>query len=289
MQSDGEGRYRLIAGERRLRAAQLADLAQVPVFVRDDLSSFAAVLLQLRENLQREDLSPVETAQGLERYKALTKKTWETIAKEFGWRLNTLHARRKILKAPEPVLALIQEKKLAPSHYGEIASLAPERQVEVAERIVAEGLTVEETREERGRIQAVEAQADRAEAQEKREKTEDSGKKAIFKNGAGTVQQDAEETPTETVEGMAGEEGPQPSEETVTAAGAETPKKRRKREKGATEELRVALDSAVYARLEQRAKREGKSITGYARMLLTAAAEAPSGAQNESKALRPPA
>ena len=154
VQSDGEGRYRLIAGERRLRAAQLADLAQVPVFVRDDLSSFAAVLLQLRENLQREDLSPVETAQGLERYKALTKKTWETIAKEFGWRLNTLHARRKILKAPEPVLALIQEKKLAPSHYGEIASLAPERQVEVAERIVAEGLTVEETREERGRIQA---------------------------------------------------------------------------------------------------------------------------------------
>lgn len=142
-------RYTLIAGERRLRAARRAGLRTVPVLVRDDLGPAEANLLRLRENLQREDLTPLEVARGLQQYKEMTGATWETVAAEFGRTKKSILEIVGLLRAPEKVQELLELRRISPAHATVLAPLPPERQVPLAERAASDGLTVRELREAR--------------------------------------------------------------------------------------------------------------------------------------------
>jgi ParB family chromosome partitioning protein len=137
-------RYELIVGERRLRATKKAGIHTIPAIVRDvtDDNSLKYALL---ENLQREDLNPVEEARGLnslrEEYGLSAKDIAEILGKDRSTVANTL----RLLKLPERVLSLIEEGRLSAGHARAILSIEGARQqVEWAERVVNEGITVRE-------------------------------------------------------------------------------------------------------------------------------------------------
>lgn len=135
----GFERYRLVAGERRLRAAKRAGLAAIPALVRNQFTDEEMELFRLRENLLREGLTPLEEARGLRRVKEITKRTWKEIGAAFGWKENTVLQKVRLLDAPERVRELIEAGKLTASHYSRISSLPEEQQVRLAERAVEEG------------------------------------------------------------------------------------------------------------------------------------------------------
>ena len=147
----GPERFRLLAGERRLRAARIAGLATVPIFVRDDLSPEESELLRLRENLQREDLSPIEEARGLKLYKETARKTWEEVGREFGWKKPTIMEKVRLLDAPEPIRAMIEANRITPSHYTALAALPEEQQLRLAEEAAAERLSIQDVRRMKSR------------------------------------------------------------------------------------------------------------------------------------------
>ncbi len=109
------GHYQIIAGERRWRAAQRAGLHEVPVWVRP-LSDADAMAAGLVENLQRADLNPIEEAQGylrlLEEFQLSQEKLGEAVGKSRTYITNAL----RVLKLPEPVLAMVRDGKLSMGH-----------------------------------------------------------------------------------------------------------------------------------------------------------------------------
>lgn len=137
----GDG-YELIAGERRLRAAQAAGLADVPVVVME-VTDREALEVALVENLQRSDLNLVEEAEG---YHALVEKfslTQEDIAARVGKARTTVTNALRLLGLPAGVKQLIAERRLSPGHAKALLGLEHAREQELlAQRIVAEGLSV---------------------------------------------------------------------------------------------------------------------------------------------------
>lgn len=134
--------YELIAGERRLRAAQEAGLADVPVIVMD-VSDREALELALVENLQRSDLNLIEEAEG---YQALADKfslTQEDIATRVGKARTTVTNALRLLALPTKVKQLIAERRLSPGHAKALLGLEIAREQELlAQRAVDEGLSV---------------------------------------------------------------------------------------------------------------------------------------------------
>jgi len=110
-----KGGYEIIAGERRWRAAQRAGLRDVPVFVRD-LSSREAFEAALVENLQREDLNPIETARAFARLVEDHGHTQESVASRVGKNRSTVANAMRLLKLPEDVLALVEDGQLSEGH-----------------------------------------------------------------------------------------------------------------------------------------------------------------------------
>jgi ParB family transcriptional regulator, chromosome partitioning protein len=110
-----QGGYGIVAGERRWRAAQRAGLKQVPVFVRElsDTQAFEAALV---ENLQREDLNPVETARALSRLIDEHGHTQETVAQRVGKNRSTITNALRLLKLPSDVLELLETGRLSEGH-----------------------------------------------------------------------------------------------------------------------------------------------------------------------------
>ncbi len=106
--------YELVAGERRLRAAQMAELTTVPVIVRD-MDSSTAARLQLLENLQRKDLDPVEEAEGFERLIRDHGLRAKEIARQLGVSEPYISNRRRLLKLPQEALDNISHEKLSSS------------------------------------------------------------------------------------------------------------------------------------------------------------------------------
>jgi ParB family chromosome partitioning protein len=135
----GEG-YELVAGERRFRAAQLAGLEEVPVLVRD-LTDQEALELALVENLQREDLSPVEEARG---YQALLAMglTQEEVARKVGKARSTVANALRLLQLPEEVLAALDEGRISAGHARALLMLAPEDRLWGLREILEKGLSV---------------------------------------------------------------------------------------------------------------------------------------------------
>jgi len=137
-------RYELIAGERRWRAAQLAGLSEVPVLVRE-VPDNAALAMALIENIQRENLNPIEEATGLQRLVDEFRMTHEQAADAVGRSRSATTNLLRLLKLAKPVQALVMQGALEMGHARALLALDGARQVEAANRIVARGLSVRES------------------------------------------------------------------------------------------------------------------------------------------------
>ncbi len=139
------GGYQLVAGERRWRASRIAGLTQVPVVIKE-LNDTEAAVISLIENLQREDLNPVEEALG---YASLVKDfnlTQEEAAERVGKSRPAVANALRLLKLPEAVLDMIRENKLSAGHAKVLVALDDEKLIiSTAEFIVEKKLSVRET------------------------------------------------------------------------------------------------------------------------------------------------
>lgn len=137
------GAYELIAGERRLRAAARAGLDKVPVIVRDAESDSEMLELALVENIQREDLGPLERARAYERLLDAYDHTHEDIARKIGKSRATVANTLRLLALPGPVLDALEQGLLTEGHARSLLSLSTaSRQIEGMRAIVRRGLSV---------------------------------------------------------------------------------------------------------------------------------------------------
>lgn len=134
--------YELIAGERRLRAAKLAGLVDVPAIIQD-YADDRILEIALIENIQREDLNPMETAQALERLHMQMNLSHEEIAARTGKDRTTITNMIRLLRLPGEVQLLVAERRLSMGHARAILGLAtPELQTQIAEKAAAQGFSV---------------------------------------------------------------------------------------------------------------------------------------------------
>lgn len=144
----------LIAGERRWRAARLAGLTEVPVVVRD-ADDTTALELMLVENLQREDLNPVDEAQGYQELIDRFHLTQEAVATKVGRSRVAVTNSLRLLRLPAPVQGLLREGRLSAGHAKVLLGLAdPVRQADAAQRAVSDGLSVRQVEEMVARVSA---------------------------------------------------------------------------------------------------------------------------------------
>jgi ParB family chromosome partitioning protein len=136
------GHYQIIAGERRWRAAQKAQLHDVPVLIRD-LSDTDAMAAGLVENLQREDLNPVEEAEGYQRLLREFKMTQETLAEAIGKSRTHITHLLRILQLPDKVLDMVRDGSISAGH-GRVLT-AHSNPLAGAKAVIAKGLTVRQT------------------------------------------------------------------------------------------------------------------------------------------------
>ncbi len=141
--STGAASYEIIAGERRFRAAQIAGLKEVPVLVRD-VDDQAALAMALIENLQREDLTVLEEAQGIDRLIREFGLTHEQAAKAVGRSRSATTNLLRLLQLPAPVQQLLREQTIDAGHARALLPLPAMQQRALAQRIVVEGLSVRE-------------------------------------------------------------------------------------------------------------------------------------------------
>jgi len=135
-------RYQIVAGERRFRAAEVLGLAEVPVVVRD-VPDDQLLELALVENLQREDLDPIEKAESFKAYLDSTGRTQATAAARLGLDRSTIANMIRLLDLPPTVQTMVRSGLLAMGHARAILSIDdPKRQVQIAERVSREGLSV---------------------------------------------------------------------------------------------------------------------------------------------------
>jgi ParB family chromosome partitioning protein len=140
----GPDRYELIAGERRWRAARIAGLAEVPVVVRD-VPDQAALAMSLIENIQREDLNPLEEAQGVQRLVSEFKLTHQEAADAIGRSRAATTNLLRLLNLPASVQQLVFDGQLDMGHARALLALDGELQVATANKVAAKGLSVRET------------------------------------------------------------------------------------------------------------------------------------------------
>jgi ParB family chromosome partitioning protein len=136
--------YEIIAGERRWRAAQLAGLSHVPVLVRS-VPDNAALAMALIENIQRENLNPLEEAVGIQRLIDEFKMTHQVAADAVGRSRSAASNLLRLLKLPKAVQTLLMENKLDMGHARALLSLESAQQIMLANKIVLEQLSVRDT------------------------------------------------------------------------------------------------------------------------------------------------
>jgi len=140
--------YQIVAGERRWRAARLAGLAMVPVSVRDipEGDDEKALELALVENLQRQDLNPIEEAKGYRRFAEVFKRTQEQIAAAVGKDRSTIANSLRLLKLPADIQDEVSAGRISMGHARALLALETEQaQRNLARDIVARSLSVRET------------------------------------------------------------------------------------------------------------------------------------------------
>ena len=140
----GGGRFEIIAGERRWRASQQAGLDKIPAMVRE-VPDEAAIAMALIENIQREDLNPIEEAVALQRLQQEFELTQQQVADAVGKSRVTISNLLRLIALPEEIKTLLAHGDLEMGHARALLGLPLEQQVEGARHVVARGLTVRQT------------------------------------------------------------------------------------------------------------------------------------------------
>lgn len=149
------GRYEIIAGERRWRASQQAGLSEIPVVIRD-VNDQAAMAMGLIENIQRDDLNPLEEAGALHRLLNEFELTHQQIAKAVGKSRTTVTNLLRLLDLNSDVKRYIEARSLEMGHARALLGLKGEFQSDAARRVVSQGLSVRETEKLVRRLQGEE-------------------------------------------------------------------------------------------------------------------------------------
>jgi ParB family chromosome partitioning protein len=158
-------RYRLIAGERRYRAAQRAGLHTVPVFIKEMKQESDALQIALIENIQREDLNPMEEAMAYRQLHEEFGLTQEEISRRVGKERSTVANFLRLLRLPDAVKKLLASGQLSMGHARALLAVdSAKRQEQLAERVVKRNLNVRQTET---------LAAERAPRQEKKETHKD--------------------------------------------------------------------------------------------------------------------
>ena len=139
----GEGQYEIIAGERRWRASQLAGLEEVPVLIRE-VPDEAALSMALIENIQREELNPLEQAMGIQRLVDEFGMTHHEAADAVGYSRSATSNLLRLLNLTDPVQELLMQGKIDMGHARALLSLANAEQVEAANLIAKKQYSVRE-------------------------------------------------------------------------------------------------------------------------------------------------
>lgn len=142
--ADKKNPYEIIAGERRWRAAQLAQLTEVPVLIKT-ISDETALAISLIENIQREDLNPLEEAEGVQRLINEFEMTHEQIGKTLGRSRTAITNLLRLLNLAPSVKLLLQQEQLEMGHARALLSLESELQIQAAEKVIKNKLSVRET------------------------------------------------------------------------------------------------------------------------------------------------
>jgi ParB family transcriptional regulator, chromosome partitioning protein len=137
-------RYEIIAGERRWRAAQLAGLDEIPALVRD-VADKAAIAMSLIENIQREDLNPIEEAAALLRLQQEFELTQQEVADAVGKSRSTVANLLRLMSLQQDVRRLVEHGDLEMGHARALLGLDANRQSQAARSVVARGLSVRQT------------------------------------------------------------------------------------------------------------------------------------------------
>ena len=140
----GVDNYEIIAGERRWRAAQLAGMAEVPAIIRE-VTDDAALAISLIENIQREDLNPLEEAMGIQRLINEFGMTHQSAADALGSSRSAVSNLLRLLNLTESVQDLMMQGKIEMGHGRALLALEPAKQIQIANRIVLNRLSVRET------------------------------------------------------------------------------------------------------------------------------------------------
>ena len=140
----GEVRYEIIAGERRFRAAQLAGLEQIPVLVRD-VDDQTTAAMALIENMQREDLNPLEEAQGIHRLITDFSFTHEQAAGAVGRSRSAVSNLLRLMNLAAPVQTMLMAGDLDMGHARALLAVDAASQITLANQVVAKRLSVRET------------------------------------------------------------------------------------------------------------------------------------------------
>ena len=138
------GRYEIIAGERRFRAAQLAGLEEIPVLVRE-VDDQAAAAMALIENIQREDLNPLEEAQGIARLISEFDYTHEQAAQSVGRSRSAVSNLLRLVNLAQPVQTMLMAGDIDMGHARALLSVDNASQIALATQVVAKRLSVRET------------------------------------------------------------------------------------------------------------------------------------------------
>ncbi|AXY56933.1 ParB/RepB/Spo0J family partition protein [Acinetobacter chinensis] len=136
--------YEIIAGERRWRAAKQAGLTEIPAIVRD-LTDQVAIALALIENIQRQDLNPIDQAMALQRFHEEFGLSHQEIAETVGKARTTVSNLLRLLALAEPVKDLMQQGLLDMGHARAILTLKEKEQLKVAQQVVEKNLSVRQT------------------------------------------------------------------------------------------------------------------------------------------------
>jgi ParB family chromosome partitioning protein len=137
----GDEKYEIVAGERRWRAAQLAALQEVPVVIRD-ISDRTAMAVALIENIQREDLNVLEESEALQRLMNEFEMTHQQVADAIGKSRATVSNLLRLLDLQSDVKVLLSKGLIEMGHARALLSLEANKQIEIAHKIVDQGLTV---------------------------------------------------------------------------------------------------------------------------------------------------
>lgn len=147
-----DGRYEIIAGERRWRAAQIAGLSEVPVIIRE-VADESALAMSLIENIQREDLNPLEEALGIQRLIKEFNLTHQTAGVALGSSRSTISNLLRLLNLSAPVQKMMMQGQIDMGHGRALLALSPAQQIETANLIVHKQLSVRETEKLVNRIE----------------------------------------------------------------------------------------------------------------------------------------